>query len=556
MGALIVWIVVSVVIILISRRWSWQVFSGRGYVDLKRFQKAGFGLGIILFVWAIISTSYVIIPQDKVGNLKKVFGSKLPEGKIIAMDGQMGPQARILGPGFNFELFLNIIYKVEEKDIQIIPENSVAILVAQDGQPLGKGQFIAEEWPLGHEKEMLDATYFLKHSGQIGIQYNVLTPGSYRLNLYLWKVILAAATRIEPGEVGVVKSNYGKVFIPEPRKTEMLQQINLVVPLVPKGYIGVWNEPLLPGNHYINPQALEIHKISTRLLSWEYKGGFKYYRKLQKVRGDEIVEEDHPITEDAADGAIYVRSKDGFDVPFEIRVQGQVMPEKAPFVYAAAGDLQKIEDNVLTPVLRSVVRNSGVPHNALDYLNKRPQLEEEIEKAIRPEVEKVGFSIQEIRIGEIFIPWELKDTQTRQELAVKVQNTYQEEKKAQDERAKMEAAKATANKQPELVAQKIAVEKSELKKTEKLNLGQAEANYLSKLAEGQAKQVAVLGQDRVMQLELTKILLEAAVRNPSIVKVPQVNVQGAGTSLEGAAAVLGSSNLLNVLRQPQEKEQK
>ena len=43
---------------------------------------------------------------------------------------------------------------------------------------------------------------------------------------------------------------------------------------------------------------------------------------------------------------------------------------------------------------------------------------------------------------------------------------------------------------------------------------------------------------------MLKEILAAAQANPDIVKVPTVHVQGAGTSLEGAAAVLGASNIV------------
>lgn len=57
----------------------------------------------------------------------------------------------------------------------------------------------------------------------------------------------------------------------------------------------------------------------------------------------------------------------------------------------------------------------------------------------------------------------------------------------------------------------------------------------------------VLGADRVMQLKALEIALDAAIRQPEIVKVPMVMVSGTSSGLEGAAAVLGSSTLLQGL---------
>ena len=50
--------------------------------------------------------------------------------------------------------------------------------------------------------------------------------------------------------------------------------------------------------------------------------------------------------------------------------------------------------------------------------------------------------------------------------------------------------------------------------------------------------------------------LAAAVENPSIVKIPTVLVNGTGTGYEGAAAVLGASNLLETLKGLDAKQKK
>ena len=54
----------------------------------------------------------------------------------------------------------------------------------------------------------------------------------------------------------------------------------------------------------------------------------------------------------------------------------------------------------------------------------------------------------------------------------------------------------------------------------------------------------MLGQDRVLQLEALIKVVEAALQNPDIVKVPAIMVQGSGTGLEGYAAILGGASNL------------
>jgi hypothetical protein len=44
-------------------------------------------------------------------------------------------------------------------------------------------------------------------------------------------------------------------------------------------------------------------------------------------------------------------------VPLELRVLAQVTPDNAPFVVASVGGLPEIENNIMVPTIRSIVRN-------------------------------------------------------------------------------------------------------------------------------------------------------------------------------------------------------
>jgi hypothetical protein len=55
-------------------------------------------LAFSLFGFGLVVGSSVVIDQDEVGIVhKQFFGKPLPTGQIIARDGEMGPQAEILG---------------------------------------------------------------------------------------------------------------------------------------------------------------------------------------------------------------------------------------------------------------------------------------------------------------------------------------------------------------------------------------------------------------------------------------------------------------------------
>ncbi len=509
--------------------------------------------GVVLALAAIMSTSFVIIDSNKVGHLKRVYGGgSMPAGQVIAFNRENGPQGRVLAPGFHFELLLNLMYEIEEYPLLSIPEGKYGLLTAKDGLPLKKGQFLAAGWAEENFQEMLNAEYFLKNGGQKGAQLSVLKPGMYRLNRYLFDVQIEEATSISAGEVGVVKSNVQEVDKCVP--THVSQEGSLSVPLVPKGCIGVWDEPLYPGMYYLNKRAYHLTKISTLVQAWEYIGGYtKRQIDLIVNQKGEITQKERempfPVPQDAADPAILVRVE-GWQIPLDLRVLVQVAPENAPFVVASVGGLQQIEDKILTPAIRSVVRNvvSEEGMKVFDLQDKRGELEDKVEEQIRPEGDKAGVSIKEIRFGDPGIPPELLTARQREQLAGQLKKAYEQEKIAQDERIKSEKSRAEADQQPNLVAAEMEVKIAEQKKLALQKQGEGEKLRLLEIAAGQKAQAKVLGEARVMQLSILEKILQAAVEQPEIVKVPNVYVQGADGGIQGAAAILGASNLLQGMK--------
>jgi len=155
------------------------------------------------------SSSFVYVEKDQTGHLDKTVGLKsLKDGHILAINGEMGPQADVLPPGFHVRFLLRIFYNVKMEDVIEVPPGQYGFLYAKDGDPLRDGQTYADPFPPGTADKMAnDAAYFLTNDGQKGSQTTVLTPGKYRLNHFLWRVELGDATDIPKGFVGVVKSN-------------------------------------------------------------------------------------------------------------------------------------------------------------------------------------------------------------------------------------------------------------------------------------------------------------------------------------------------------------
>ena len=396
------------------------------------FGTLSLSLRIVFVVIALIclaATSYVHVESDEIAVLNKIYGTtSLPGEHIIATNGEKGPQAEILTPGWHPWFLVNVIYQVENKKVVSIPSGKYGFLNAKDGAPLRPDQFLADAFPAGHELDMLDADYFLTHGGQRGPQTTILTPGNYRLNTYLWDLSIYNAVDVAEGFVGVVKSNvinsvhFGNLNADKPASCQQkmvstnasgeavaareakTDEGKLTAILVPVGCIGIWEKALQPGRYYANEAAYKITMMSTRVQTWEFKGGYKKrYIDLSLDQAGNLTQsprsEDRPVPPGSADPAI-TPFVEGWLVPLELRVLAQVTPDNAPFVVASVGGLPEIENNIMVPTIRSIVRNvvGAQGRHVLDLADNRAELEHAVEDAIRPEGLRAGIVIKEVKV--------------------------------------------------------------------------------------------------------------------------------------------------------------
>jgi regulator of protease activity HflC (stomatin/prohibitin superfamily) len=534
------------------------VLAKRNLFDRPMVDRALKGSLVIFAIIGFLSRSFVIVDGDEIGALKRIYlGDQLPSGRIIALDGQNGPQAEILGPGFHLKPFIRVLYDVEYYPVQEIPEGQYGLLLTTDGRVIDEGAYLANPWPAGNEENMLNATYFLQNGGQKGPQYNVLKPGKYRINPYLYRIRKLPATDVPTGHVAVIRSNVrtSADSCPDPAVAVGTGGQSVALPLVPKGCVGVWETPIPPGRYYLNEKAFVTTIIPTRLQTWVYKGGYTA-RRINLTVSDEgkitqqEISEVIPIPKNAADKAINVRVE-GWTVPVDMRIVIAVNPAHAAKVVASVGGLKQVEDNIITPAIRDILRTiGGAPgRKVLDFIEKRAEIVAEVERAIIPEGLKAGVTIQEVWMGEPAIPPELLVATLREQLAIQLQQTYKKEQDAQRERIKVERERATADQQEILVAAEIQKKAAEHTKEQLRLLGEGEKLKLLEIAKGQEAQALVLGKEAALQLAALEMALEAAKQNDKIVKVPMVQVIGSQAgSFEGAAAILGSSNIIRALQ--------
>jgi uncharacterized membrane protein YqiK len=131
-----------------------------------------FGVVALLAILVAARSLHNIGPSE-VGLVTKSFGRKLPEGRLIAANGEAGYQPDLLMPGWRFKLWP--IFKVKRYDWVQIPPGAIGVVIAQVGEPLEVGAKSAV-----YKSELRDFSGlrdFLANGGQRGVQRPVLPQG-------------------------------------------------------------------------------------------------------------------------------------------------------------------------------------------------------------------------------------------------------------------------------------------------------------------------------------------------------------------------------------------
>jgi hypothetical protein len=549
--------------------------------SMAPFRYGGVALCIALALFCMVSTSIFFIGGDGTGHLERVYGgSEMPQGQIIAAPWQKGPQAEIYGPGFHFIPFVKVFYDVEELSIVEVPEGKAGVLLAKDGLAMPADQAFAPLWEDNEKANMLNAMYFLgfdkgedKYTprGIKGPQATAIGPGKYRINRYLWTVKALDAVDVPKGHVAVVKANFGGKYTGEPIHPEGLKESALSVPIVPKGYQGVWNEVLEPTRYYLNTDAMNVFIIPTQVQNLAYLGGYtRRFIDLEISDKGEIVqsvrEEQVPVVETAADKAILLRVEN-WDVFQDVRVQIQVKPENAPYLVASVGGLEAAENKIITPDLRSILRNEVAkqveytvidpktnkeitkhrPRQVMDLLYRRAEMEDATLEPLSVAANTVGIHVVGVRFGDPVVPPELLIPGKRKQLAEQLIATYKQEQAAQAQRVDTERKRAEADQQPTLMKSEIGIKVAENNATARRKEGLGEKAFLEAVAAGQMAQKRVLGDEKTFELAYLKEVMAAFIKvaetNPDAIKMPHILVNGEGGGLSGAAAILGASNV-------------
>ena len=161
-------------------------------------------LVLLVILLVILNRIFVNVDAREIAiKERRYFGAKMPPGRVVATEGEVGIQADVLKPGlhlikFPFERVVRKVPLIE------IGADELGIVEAVDGEPMPPGRIFALDRAQNAHNNFQDPIAFIKQGGVKGIQLRTLPPGLWPIHPYLFRVSVAKTSVIPQGKVGIV----------------------------------------------------------------------------------------------------------------------------------------------------------------------------------------------------------------------------------------------------------------------------------------------------------------------------------------------------------------
>ncbi|HEX2698400.1 MAG TPA: SPFH domain-containing protein [Anaerolineales bacterium] len=536
--------------------------------------------------------SLVTIPQGKIGYIFARDGKQLDPTQTLAINataddfqdvtaflkngGQRGPQRRILREGtyaINLVQFIVLtderVYSLplsrEDADViqkmaRVIAErggfapviikdtdDSIGIATVHDGPSLAQGEIIApivgddpKQADTYHNK-FQDPDRFLNAGGFRGRQLQVLVEGTYYINRLFATIEMIPKTVIEVGNVGVVVSYTGEAGVDlsgeEYRHGE----------LVERGKRGVWEEALLPGKYPFNTYAGKVIAVPTTnfILKW-------IRNETGAHRFDENLTEVSLIT------------KDAFEPSLPLSVVVHIDYKKAPLVIQRFGDIKKLVEQTLDPMVAAYFKNVGQTRTLIQLLQERSAIQQVASQEMKEKFAHYNLELEEVLIGTPSSPADdhqieaiLTQLRSRQ-IATEQVDTYARQQSAAVQERQLREAEARSQMQTKLTEAELNINIQTDQGKAEYQRSIQQAAQIRALAEAEAERVARVGIAQALateeqvrayggpQFQVTQQVLSRfaeAIQQSRVDVVPRVVVgadkeNGTGNIMEALLAML------------------
>jgi regulator of protease activity HflC (stomatin/prohibitin superfamily) len=404
----------------------------------------GFGLIAVAGIVALYWFSFrIYVPQDMCLVLIKKTGAE-PAGKVAESRKEKGIQKEVLGPGRYF-------YNPLIWDTQLVPQIEIGSgdpktwewvhsLSETQRQEIHAGKFTFKgEFPeVGVLKRVIGpqppdgAPVVTRASGYQGTVREVLTPGTYRINPYVYKVEKQSAVVIPAGFVGVVTNQVGAGGADESSAGDKPAGSS-TRRLARAGERGTLPDVLQPGVYYINPYVQRVTLIEI---------GFNEYSQIK--------------ISDMENNRISFPSDTGYDIRVGVTIIWGIDPKHAAQIINEFGNVDRVLETVIGSQLPSICRNIGSTYDARDFIHgeKREMFQRDLTEKLQEvcQSKNVEVLLALVREIEVHAPnlgrqagdevtEDLKRTIQQSYIAIEKRLTKEKQREAAVVRAELEEAR-------------------------------------------------------------------------------------------------------------------
>ncbi len=416
-----------------------------------------FGLALVLVILGSIlwHTFFHYVPPGYMLVITAKNGDEMGPDQVLAKEGQKGIQEKVLGEGWHY--VTPILYTVELHPNVFIKPGFVGIVTAKGGKTPKNGGILADA------------------DDERGIRRQVLTPGSYRLNPYGYKVEEVPATLIKPGFIGVVRRLLGEDAAGGPGRNK-----------------GILREVLQPGLYYINTKEFEVLPREIGIYQTTY-----HYDAVHPERST----------------AITFPARDGNLISMDCTIEWEVQPTDWPDLITVYDSLADIELKVVDQHAKRISRERGFNYRAQDFLegSTREKFQSDFFQELHKACAEKKVGIHSAFIRNTVVPENFLEPKRARQLAVETKLTS--EAKRVTAQTEAEVAKARS-----MIAQGVAEVEAETERlvasidreTENVKLQtEAEieglkARYGAQIAQLDNERTKVLGQAEAQAKTLTE----------------------------------------------------
>ena len=479
--------------------------AAQDFLDARAFLLAGGQKGPQRAIlregtYAINLAQFVIITRERIYGLK--------------MDGE------------DAALFTNMASVIGERDgFQAVvlrdAEDMIGVVTVHDGPALPSDQIIAPAvgddptTPDTFHNSFQDPEKFLAAGGRRGRQLQVLVEGSYFINRLFATVEKVGKTIIEVGHVGVVISYTGESGVDTSGSDYRHGE------LVDRGTRGVWSTPLLPGKYAFNTYAGKILMVPTTnfILKWDHQtvGPHKFDENLSEVS---------------------LITKDAFEPILPLSVVVHIDYTKAPLVVQRFGDIKKLVEQTLDPMVSAYFKNVAQKRTLIELLQERSDIQQVSGVEMKSKFAAYNLELQEVLIGtpraapgNNQIELILQQLRQRQ-IADEQVGTYQRQVLAAQKERELREAEAQAKQQTAITESVLSIQVQENQGKANLARAQQEANQTRTVAQAESDRIRMLGEG-----EAKKVVALAAAEAERVTKVGLAQAE----AIEKQAAASGGA---------------